>query len=74
MMYRVQMTAQAQSGTCAEGVWVVDAESLADAETKGRESAMRGGWMPLQVHWVETQAEHDARVARTECMSQRGEK
>ncbi len=62
------MTAQAPSGRCAEGVWVVDADSLADAEEKGKLSAMRGGWVPVQVHWVETQAENDARLA-ARCMS-----
>lgn len=59
--YRVTMTAQAPGGRCARGVWVVDAESLADA--KGQRSAMMGGWVPLQVHWVETVAENDARVS-----------
>ncbi len=61
--YRVEMTAQAPNGTCARGVWVVDAESLEDAEAKGQRSAMMGGWVPLQVHWVETTEENDARVA-----------
>jgi hypothetical protein len=58
------MTAQAPNGTCARGVWVIDAGSLEEAEAHGRVSAMRGGWVPLQVHWVETTEENDARIAR----------
>lgn len=63
--YRVTMTAEARGGNgrCVQGVWVVDADSLADAESKGQRSAMMGGWIPLQVHWVETVAENDARIA-----------
>ena len=64
------MTAQAPSGVYAEGVWVVDAESIAAAEEEGKRSAMRGGWVPIQVHWVETPEENDARILSTQRRSE----
>lgn len=56
--YRVTITADTPDGQCADGVWIVDANSYIDADKKGKEAAIRAGWRPIRVRWTETVEEH----------------